>query len=88
MEVTDPLPNCACIPSYPSTTTARKIVELGVVRDADDGTLLTAGLHRNEIACLMAGTRILPDCYRYVILNGHIYHTRAQVIIEVECEDA
>lgn len=86
LEVTEPLANGAEVPDHPSTTTSRRVTSRGTVRDAEDGTKLTAGINRNELMLLMAGERILTHLYRYCILNNRIYHTRKSVVIEVECE--
>ena len=87
IEETEPLANGAEVPSHPATTTSRRIVSRGTVKDAEDGTKLTAGINRNELMLLMAGERILTHLYRYCILNNRIYHTRNKVVIEVKCED-
>lgn len=87
-EQTDPLVNGAALPDHPATTTARKIISYGKVTDATDGKPLRGGLHQNEIVNLMNGSQMaLGHLYAYVILNGHIYHTRPSVIITVETED-
>ena len=84
--ITEPLRNGDPLPSHPSTTTARKITEYGPVHDANDDTQLTAGLHRNEVAILRSGQRILEHAYRYAVLDQKIYHTRSSVVIHVVTE--
>ena len=86
VEETEPLVNGAEVPSHPATTTSRRVTARLAVKDAEDGTKLTAGINRNELMLLMAGERILSHLYRYCILNNRIYHTRNSVIIEVKCE--
>lgn len=86
-EVTEPLKNRQELPSHPSHTTSRKITAVVEVRDASDGTRMTAGLPRNELNLLMNGQRILEHLYRYAILNGRIYHTRDKAVVVVKCQD-
>ena len=74
-EITEPLANRQELPNHPSHTTSRKIINVLEVRDAKDGTRMTAGLPRSELNLLMNGQRILEHLYRYAILNGRIYHT-------------
>lgn len=83
--VTEPLHNGDPLPEHPDDTTAKKITTYGFVYDADNGTRLTPGLHRNEVVQLQHGNQMaLGHLYRYVILNRHIYHTRPSVIIHVK----
>lgn len=87
-DVTEPLSNGQEIPSHPASTNAKRITVHGKCVDADDGTILRGGMHRNEIAMLMSGSQMsLQHLYSYVILNNHIYHTRRAVVIHVKCID-
>lgn len=88
-DVTEPLINGQEIPSHPTSTNSRRITVHGKCVDADDGTVLRGGLHRNEIAMLTSGDQMaLKHRYAYVILNNHVYHTRRAVVIHVKCVDA
>lgn len=85
--VTEPLKNGDSLPAHPDDTTAKRITTYGFVYDADDGTQLTAGLHRNEVAQLQSGNQMsLTHLYRYVILDRRIYHTRPAVVIHCRTE--
>lgn len=84
--VTGPLRNGDALPSHPSNTTARKIVAYGPVYGVGDDIQLTAGLHRNEVATLQSGQRILEHAYRYAIIDRYIFHTRRSVVIRVRTE--
>lgn len=89
--ITEELANGAPLPDHPATTTSRKIVALGSVHDAVDGTELTAGLHRATAVVLMEGGHPLNHLYRYCVLshNGarRIFHTRPNgVTIRVRTE--
>lgn len=86
--VTEPLRNGDPLPPHPDDTTAKRITVYGPVFDADDGTQLTAGLHRNELSRLQDGDQMaLTHLYRYVITNAHVYHTRPSVIIHCKTTD-
>lgn len=79
---TEPLKNGDPLPAHPDDTTAKRITVYGPVYDADDGTLCTAGLHRNELARLQDGDQMaLGHLYRYVILDRKVFHTRKAVVI-------
>lgn len=87
-DTTEPLINGAKLPDHPANTTARKIVSLGPVRDTADSTVLTAGLHRNEMAMLRSDQReSLSHLYRYAIIDHCIYHTRHLVTVDCKTED-
>ena len=84
MDVTESLRNGDKLPEHPASTNALRIVKYGRVRDAEDGKTLRAGLHQNEIRMLMNGEKMaLTHLYAYAMLNGHIYHTRDRVTIDV-----
>ncbi len=86
-EQTEPLSNGSELPKHPSLTTSREIVEYGQVKDANDGTVLTSGLHQSEVSMLMKGQQMaLGHLYRYAIRNNRIYHTRARVVIDCQTE--
>ena len=89
-DVTEPLASGDPIPDHPASDTAHTILTLSSVRDAEDDTLLTAGLHNNEVSTLMSGENPLPHLYRFAIREHdgkkRIYHTRKSVIIECEVE--
>ncbi len=92
-EFTEPLRSGAKVPVHPESTTSRKVVRYGEVRDSKDGHPLTAGLHRNEITMLRQGTvGGLGHTYRFAMVQEgpdlRIYHTRSRVIIEVETIEA
>lgn len=87
-DTTEPLLNGAELPTHPADTTAKKITHFGRVFDDATGTVLTAGLHNNEIAMLMANQcESLSHLFRFVIRNMHIYHTRPLVVIECRTEE-
>jgi len=86
-DVTQELASGDELPPHSAATTARKIIAYGPVHDAADNTRLEAGLHRNEVAVLMQGQRILEHAYRYAIIDRHIYHTRELVVIRVSTEE-
>ena len=87
-EITETVFNKGEVPQHPATTTARKVIGILEVRDAQDGTRCTAGLHRNELASLMNGIPVLPHLYKYCAINGRIYTTRQRgVVIVVKCEN-
>lgn len=87
MDITESLANGAKLPDHPATTTALKIIKFGKVRDAQTNHPLRVGLHQNEVRCLMDGNQMgLQHLHAFVMLNGHIYHTRPAVIIEVDTE--
>jgi hypothetical protein len=92
VEVTQPLKSGDKLPDHPSHTTSLKITKFGEVRDAENGQVLTGGLHGTTINSLATGNTSLSHLYRYAFRKiGQetiIFHTRKSVIIEVECEDA
>jgi hypothetical protein len=80
--VTEPLRNGDPLPAHPRDTTAKEIAAYGFVYDADNGTQLTAGLHRNELDQLQHGNQMaLTHLYRYCIIDRKIYHTCNSVVI-------
>jgi len=84
---TSPLKNGDKLPDHPSDTTALQITKYGRVFDATDGLELLPNLHRTEIGMLRGGERGgLSHLYRFHIESGHIFHTRAAAVVEVECE--
>lgn len=86
--VTEPLRNGDSLPSHPDDTTAKRITAYGFVYDADDGTQLTAGLHRNELSRLQCRDQMaLTHLYRYCIIDKKIFHTRNSVIIHCQTTD-
>src|SRR5690242_8655764 len=85
--VTEPLKNGDPLPLHPDDTPAKRSTVYGFVYDADNGTHCTAGMHRNELAQLQVGSQMaLTQLYRYCIVNRHIYHTRAAVVIHCKTE--
>jgi hypothetical protein len=88
--ITEELDNGAPLPDHPATTTSRKIIAYGSVHDADDGTELTAGLHRSTVSALINNQHALGHLYRYAIFTHdgkkRIFHTRPRVTIRVKTE--
>ncbi len=89
---TAPLKNGDPLPAHPSHTTSLKITKFGEVRDAENGQVLTGGLHGTTINSLATGSTALSHLYRYgyrkIGQDTIIFHTRPAVVIDVECEDA
>lgn len=88
MEFTDPLESGALLPTHSATDSGRKITTYGRVKDAENGRDLMAGVHEDVIRILVAQSAVLrqTSLYAYVIREGHIYHSRKAVVIEVTVE--
>ncbi len=90
METTEPLKNGDPLPDHPANTTSLKITKFCEVRDAENGQVLTGGLHGTTINSLATGNSSLSHLYRYAYrkigADTIIFHTRPTVVIDVECE--